>query len=106
MEFVILEFPQSLSAKRIDIFETFNPGSLIRIIGYSTNPKTDIYSTPYVIYSGMANPQLEKVSRINSIQVGNEFSSIPIKFLKLEIDTSGNSGFYEIDAVKLIGYSF
>ena len=100
-EFLELDFNESIRINRIDIYETYNPGALVKVIAYSKNPNQD--KNGVVLYSGCIEKGLPEKARIKSITIPQPLET-PFRFLRLEMDTSQQRGFYEIDAVKIVGY--
>jgi len=93
-EFLELQFKNKVNPRKIEIYETFNPGSLVKISAKDSNKKwVTLWKSKRkneAAKSRIFKPKLEKV----------DFQTNEIR---LDIDTVGSIGFYEIDAVKLIG---
>lgn len=102
-EFITLDFLEPLLLSKIEIYETYCPGALVKVTGYSNHSSME---SGTVLYQGAIEEGLPDLARIKTIEVlgGGGVAiakSIPIRYLRLDIDTTRSKGYYEIDAVKV-----
>jgi hypothetical protein len=94
-EFVIVEFPHSMMAAAVEIYETYNPGAIVRVSAVAAN------GSETTLWQG-ADPLRGTP--------GGGISRIPFSVpqrtrrLKIDIASKSYSGWNEIDAVGLVGH--
>eukprot|EP01080_Neovahlkampfia_damariscottae_P000158 gene158-4404_t len=94
-EFLEIEYSKSVYPIKMEIYETFNPGSLVKI--KAKNPK----GKWTILWESKPDRCLKEESRIFSPKLKKvDFKTN--KF-RLEIDQTGSKSWYEIDAIKLTG---
>jgi hypothetical protein len=91
-EWIILWYETPVIPTKIKIYETYNPGSCVKVSARDPNFEW------FVLWSGNRQENLKK-SFINEIALKRV--DFLIDEIKLEIEKS--EGFYQVDAVKLIG---
>ena len=93
-EWVELFYDEAVYVQRIDVYETYNPGAVVKV------ELIDETGTVHVVWEGRA--QLAPAeSRIFSID--NTKVDIPARHVRLVLQTDQVPGWNEIDAVCLIG---
>ncbi|CAF2403615.1 unnamed protein product [Rotaria sp. Silwood2] len=97
-EFIVVEFERVVYPERIDIYETFNPGAVVKVL--ARNGKDD--SEWETVWETEA-PHSEGQSRIFSIPCAN-ISGKSINQIRLSVNCSAASNWCEIDCIKLIGH--
>jgi len=94
-EFLEFKYETPVLPTKIEVYETYNPGSLVKISA------KDIKNGSWDILWSASREIGPKCSRILSPPLKK------VKFktntIRLDMDCNGSFGFYEIDAVKLIG---
>lgn len=99
-EFLTLDFLQEMWLQKVEIYETFTPGALVRVTAYRNHPNSG--DMGQVIYQGNVELNLPAMSRIKEIPIQQQLQ-FPVRYLRLDMDTSNQTGFYEIDAVRITG---
>jgi hypothetical protein len=95
LEFLELKFKKKVFPSKIEVYETYNPGSLVKISAMNENKKW------VTLWKGKREKQTISKSRIFKPKLKEiDFQT---NLIRLDIDTNGSSSFYEIDAVRLIG---
>lgn len=95
-EFLILGFEESQTVKKIEIFETFNPGAIDTI--FLRNSATQKWVT---VYAHKALPDLPATARIFSIHLIE--TRYKADAIRLAINSPAVAGWNEIDAVAITG---
>jgi hypothetical protein len=99
-EWIELEFEREMCVGGIEIFETFNPGAVVAV-----KVKRSLQASWEVAWEGTAERgRLPARSRIFSPALFHDTSS-PVRYARLELDTSGAGSWSEIDAVRLLPQS-
>eukprot|EP01080_Neovahlkampfia_damariscottae_P011770 gene11770-5108_t len=99
-EYLELEYPIPVHVLSLNVYETYNPGSLVKV---STK---EIGGNVWdVIWEGEKEHQkIPEESRIKSIDCRQD--SYETNVIRLDFDTYGARSWSEIDAVQLIGYIY
>ncbi|XP_052218916.1 uncharacterized protein LOC127836336 [Dreissena polymorpha] len=94
-EFLELVFTKPVIVKRVDIYETFNSGSVTSLEGLH------LLDDNWVILWSTVRAQHIKAARIFSPQlnVTNVFTNV----IRINMDASVSQSYVEIDAVQLVG---
>jgi len=100
-EFLTVDFMENVNLSKIEIFETYYPGALVCVRAYCNNPNTGDFGQ--IVYQGQVEENLPDVSRIKEIDIPQGSVPFPVRYLRLEMDTSRQRGFYEIDAIRISG---
>ncbi|CAF3151034.1 unnamed protein product [Rotaria socialis] len=98
-EFVIVGFGRPVHPDQIDIYETYNPGAIVRVSARNSRDKDD-----WEIVWQTEAPHVEGQSRIFSLPCSN-LSCGTIDQIRLDINCSAAGNWCEIDCIKLIGYT-
>ena len=93
-EWVELFYDEAVYVQRIDVYETYNPGAIVKA------EIIDEMGRAHVVWEGRAQAAPEE-SRVFSID--NTKVDIPARRVRLVLQTDQVPGFNEIDAVCLIG---
>jgi hypothetical protein len=93
-EFLELQFEKPVLITGIEIYETYNPGAIVKIAAKVNNDWVELYS------GASQQATLPQVSRIFSPTLKTGVVSDTIR---LDLDTTASQAWSEIDAVKLIG---
>ncbi|NLL49423.1 MAG: hypothetical protein GX249_12695 [Firmicutes bacterium] len=93
-EWAELFYDEAVYVKRIDVYETYNPGAIVKVEIMGETGKA------YVVWEGKAQAAPEK-SRIFSID--NINVDIPARHVRIVLQTDQVPGWNEIDAVCLVG---
>ena len=93
-EWVELFYDEAVFVQRIDVYETYNPGAIVKA------ELIDDAGRAHVVWEGRAQaaPQESRILYIENTKV-----DIPARHVRLELQTDQVPGFNEIDAVCLIG---
>lgn len=93
-EWVELFYDQAVYVQRIDVYETYNPGAIVKV------ELVDETGRAHVVWEGRAQaaPQESHIFSIDNIKV-----DVPARRVRLVLRTDQVVGFNEIDAVCLIG---
>eukprot|EP01080_Neovahlkampfia_damariscottae_P005327 gene5327-9136_t len=93
LEWLELHYKYPMIPQKIKVYETYNPGSLVKVSG--KNVKTDEWIE---LWSGEKQKNVGK-SIVNEVQ----FKEVDFKVenIRLEMDCMENKGYYQIDAVQL-----
>lgn len=95
-EFIELSIDTAMYVNRIDIYETYNPGSIDTVkVRNASN------SEWVTIYSGTAE-ELAKEARIMSVQL-DEMTDFYVDAVRIDINSPAISGWNEIDAIEFFG---
>ncbi|CAF1235201.1 unnamed protein product, partial [Rotaria sordida] len=97
-EFIIVGFERAVYPEQIDIYETYNPGAVIRVSARNGRDNTD-WETVWETEA----PHVEAQSRIFSLPCRN-LSCGEINQIRLDVNCSAVGNWCEIDCIKLIGY--
>ena len=99
-EFLELKFPDEMFIAKVEVYETYNPGGLVKITGKSKS------AGDLVMFEGESQAHiLPPVSRIFSVPINFDVSlKHQFDYLRFDIDTTKNGSWYEIDAIKLSGF--
>lgn len=94
-EFIKVMFSEPMIAKRIVVYENFNPGSISEIVAYNSDEtkSSKVYSQEQFIYSGESG-------KIKVIEVPMPLN-FKIKYLRVLLATNRVPGYNEIDAIAL-----
>ncbi|CAF3875033.1 unnamed protein product [Rotaria sp. Silwood2] len=98
-EFIIVGFERAVYPEQIDIYETYNPGAVIRVSARNGRDNTD-WGTVWETEA----PHVEAQSRIFSLPCPNLLCG-EINQIRLDINCSAAGNWCEIDCIKLIGYT-
>uniref|UniRef100_A0A336LTK7 CSON000981 protein n=1 Tax=Culicoides sonorensis TaxID=179676 RepID=A0A336LTK7_CULSO len=100
-DFIVLQFEECIFPKEIRIYETYNPGAVIRIWCYS------IIGTWCLLYEAQSDWLTEKkVPCANVCCVSINDVKLPTRVIKIEFNHSKLEYFTEIDAVVLAGKKY
>jgi hypothetical protein len=93
-EWVELFYDEAVYVKRIDVYETYNPGAIVKA------ELIDETGRAYVVWQGRAQaaPEEARIFSIDNVKV-----DVPARRVRLTLQTDQVPGFNEIDAVCLIG---
>ncbi len=93
-EWVDLFYDEAVYAKRIDVYETCNPGAIVKA------EIIDETGRPHVVWVGRAQvaPEESRIFSIDNINV-----DMPTRHVRLVLQTDQVPGWNEIDAVCLVG---
>ena len=97
-----LEYYEPTYITSVSVYETYNPGALVKITATTASKDSSD-----VIFEGKPIPHLlPPKSRINTITVmdAKKVLQKKYKYLRLDMDTTKNSSWYEIDAVLMCGF--
>jgi hypothetical protein len=98
-EYLEFEYPHMMIVKGIDIYETYNPGSVFRI------SIRDAIGKWVIVYEDKPHQQkLQPVSRIFSPQLME--TDFLTNVVRIDMDTRSSSSWSEIDAVQIFGFSY
>ncbi|CAF3427916.1 unnamed protein product [Rotaria sp. Silwood1] len=97
-EFIIVEFERAVYPEQIDIYETFHPGAVVKVLARNGKDNSE-WETVWET----AVPHSEGQSRIFSIPCRN-ISRKEINQIRLNVNCSAASTWCEIDCIKLIGH--
>lgn len=99
-EFIEVEFENPGFPISISVYETFNPGALVRVFCKQCTAKGKIKSHKWIpLYSGNTETGITQ-SRIKTIQLRSV--KFPTNILRIEMNCVGRNSWYEIDAIKYI----
>jgi len=96
MEFLELIYSTPVVPNQISVYETFNPGALIKV-----SCKNLITKNWDIIWEGPIQKNVGASSVINKIDLKQV--NYLTNMIRLDIDTTKQANWYEIDAVELIG---
>ncbi|EFC46723.1 predicted protein [Naegleria gruberi] len=101
-EFLELEFYNPTFITEIRVYETYNPGALVMVTAVTESQKEQDVIFEHEPVAHLLPAQ----SRINVIPISDPKNVMQrkYKYLRLDIDTSKNYSWYEIDAVLLCGF--
>ncbi len=96
VDFIELAYPVAVIPTRIDIYQTYNPGAVVRV------EVVDAAGAPHTVYEGQPAPISEcpYVQTIDVTQAGIDF---PVSKVIVHLDQTNHTGWNEIDAVQLTG---
>jgi hypothetical protein len=92
-EYVVVEFPQAVMAAAVEIYETYNPGAVVRVSAVKAN------GSEVVLWSGVDPLQAATGGGISRIAFSTPRRT---RRLKIYIQSTAVSGWNEIDAVALV----
>ncbi len=95
-EWIIVEFPKTVSATQVDIYETFNPGAVTQIYSVS------MLGGESLIWEGKDPLAASLPTRQTAISKIQFDSPVHTRRIKIVIDSRAFPGWNEIDAVELI----
>ncbi len=95
-EWIIVEFPKTVSATQVDIYETFNPGAVTQIYSVS------MLGGESLIWEGKDPLAASLPTRQTAISKIQFDSPVTTRRIKIVIDSRAFPGWNEIDAVELI----
>ncbi|XP_063706732.1 F-box/LRR-repeat protein 4 [Culicoides brevitarsis] len=101
-DFIVLQFEQCVFPEHIWIYETYNPGAVIRIWAYTV---IDQWS---LLYEADAAEWISErhSARARKFQPNIKRISLPTRILKIEFKHSKLNYFTEIDAVEMVGKKY
>lgn len=93
-EWVELFYDEAVYVQRIDVYETYNPGAIVKV------EVIDETGRAHVVWEGRAQaaPQEARIFSIDNIKI-----EVPARRVRMVLRTDQVPGFNEIDAVCLIG---
>jgi len=94
VEFLELSFAKAVIIEEIHIYETFNPGAIIRVSVWKDSSWSEIWSGP------PRQHYLPKQSRVFKPPL--QRLMVPTNQVRLDMDTNASESWSEIDAVRLI----
>jgi hypothetical protein len=97
--FIELEFPEEVYVTKLNIYETYHAGSVVRI--KIKNPLNDDWK---LVWESAVGPMNIETSRIFSPDLKKTL--FKTKCVRLDIDCTAANSFCEIDAVELVGKKF
>jgi speckle-type POZ protein len=97
--FIELEFPEEVYVTKINIYETYHAGGVVRI--KLKDPLTDNWK---IVWDSAVGPISIESSRIFSPDLKKTL--FKTKYVRLDVDCTAANSFCEIDAVELIGKKF
>ncbi len=92
-EWLTLEYERAVVAKRIDVYESYSPGALVRVTAFGED------GNEVDVWQGVDPTKANSGSGVSKIPVTAQFK---IRKLKLYLDSLAVSGWNEVDAVGLI----
>ncbi|CAF0750487.1 unnamed protein product [Adineta steineri] len=97
-EYIIVEFERAVFPDQIDIYETYNPGAVVKVSARNGNDNDwiTVWETP--------SPHTEAHSRIFTVPCSN-ISSREINQIRLDVNCTAAGSWCEIDCIKLVGYA-
>lgn len=96
-EFIIVEYDHAVHPEQIEIYETYNPGAVMRVSARNGN------DAEWITVWETDRPHVEAQSRIFSVPFQNQVPH-EIDQIRLDIDCSAASNWCEIDCIKLVGH--
>lgn len=99
-EFLEVKFRKIGIPKELNIYETYNPGALVRVLCKPCTTHGILKSNSWkVIYEQETEIGIHQ-SRIKKIQFKNV--NFPTNLIRIEFDLKGRNTWYEIDAIQLV----
>ncbi|CAF3318694.1 unnamed protein product [Rotaria socialis] len=98
-EFIVVEFEEVVYPERIDIYETYNSGAVVKVLARNGKVNSE-WETVWKTET----PQIQEQSRIFSISCTN-ICEKEINQIRLNIDCTAARRWCEIDCIKLIGFT-
>nr|XP_022322052.1 F-box/LRR-repeat protein 4-like [Crassostrea virginica] len=94
VHFIEIKFPRKLFLNKINIFETYNAGAVVRIAAKDPqNQWVDVY---HARHAHLIRKSRKFSPKIKEVQ-------FPVDELRIEVDCSVSRDYVEIDAVEIIG---
>lgn len=84
--------------QEVHVYETFNPGSLVKVTCYDEKGKSEI------LWQSKRDSNAPLKARIFKPAI--KPSSFPTRHIRLDFDTRGAKSFSEIDAVAIVGIPY
>jgi len=88
-------FAEAVYVVTVDIYETFNPGSIVKV------ELIDTMGRWHVIWEGTGGRAATSGARVFSVK--NDIVTVPCQRVRITLDTDSVSGWNEIDAVSITG---
>ena len=95
LQWVELGFAEAVYVETVDIYETFNPGSIVKV------ELIDTMGRWHVIWEGTGGRAATSSARVFSVK--NDIVTVPCQRVRITLDTDSVSGWNEIDAVSITG---
>ena len=95
LQWVELGFAEAVYVERVDIYETFNPGAIVKVELVDTTGRW------HLIWEGTEGRGGTAGARVFSVK--NGIVTVPCARVRITIDTDSVSGWNEIDAVSITG---
>eukprot|EP00730_Choanoeca_flexa_P001751 TRINITY_DN10768_c0_g1_i2.p1 TRINITY_DN10768_c0_g1~~TRINITY_DN10768_c0_g1_i2.p1 ORF type:complete len:1035 (+),score=188.33 TRINITY_DN10768_c0_g1_i2:406-3105(+) len=101
-DFVEIELADAVFVTQLGVYETYNPGALVRVLAYPDPDHEPREHHWKVIWEGLPDTSLPEASRLFSPPIRSP--SWPTRLLRLEFDSRQLGYYAELDAVTVQGY--
>lgn len=89
MEWIKVGFKKSITARRLFIYESYNPGAISKVIVFDENENEK------VVYNNLNPTPVQETGRVLNVT----FSKTNVKSVRIEITTVNYKDYYQIDAI-------
>ncbi|MEJ5245211.1 MAG: OmpA family protein [Bacteroidota bacterium] len=89
MEWIKVGFKKSITASRLFIYESYNPGAISKVIVFDENENEK------VVYNNLNPIPVQETGRVMNVT----FSKTKVKSVRIEITTVNYKDYYQIDAI-------
>ncbi len=89
MEWIKVGFKKPITASKLFIYESYNPGAISKVIVF------DEYENEKIVYNNLNPMPIQETGRVMSVS----FAKIIVKAVRIEITTVNYKDYYQIDAI-------